>query len=87
MNMIVELLIVRICKCLKKLKKQPRGTFTIGNITQKVTVQDQTTTLIMGDNVDYGDSESGTIRNGVGKAQPLSAKNSCRKWLENYGRY
>ena len=28
----------------------------------------------MGDNVDYGDSESGTIRNGVGKAQPLSAK-------------
>ena len=48
--------------------------YSIGNITQKVTVQDQTTTLIMGDNVDYGDSESGTIRNGVGKAQPLSAK-------------
>ena len=51
-----------------------RNFYSVGNVTQSVKIIDGETTLIVGDNQDCGDDESGSIRNGVGKAQPLSAK-------------
>lgn len=48
--------------------------YSVGNIPQTVYIRNGKTTLIVGDNQDYGDDESGSIRNGVGKAQPLYSK-------------
>lgn len=44
--------------------------FSIGQATQSISFDEGSVTLVLGANPDYGDG----IRNGVGKAQPLSAK-------------
>lgn len=44
--------------------------FSVGQVTQSVTIDEGVVTLVLGDNPDYGEG----IRNGVGKAQPLYSK-------------
>lgn len=44
--------------------------FSIGQVTQSINFSEGNTTLIYGENIDYGEG----VRNGVGKAQPLTSK-------------
>lgn len=47
-----------------------RNFFSVGQVTQSITIDEGFVTLILGTNPDYGEG----IRNGVGKAQPLYSK-------------
>lgn len=47
-----------------------RNFYSVGNVTECIVFENGKMSLVLGDNVDYGEN----IRNGVGKAQPHTAK-------------